>query len=75
MFFRDGTEPDILSLPFFADCVPPTVFSKFGAVGWVPTLELTVHQDIRLGAITEEHNQFVLWPLNGFTAQPVCGVG
>lgn len=43
MFFRDGTEPDILSLPFFADCVPPTVFSKFGAVGWVPTLELTVH--------------------------------
>lgn len=42
-FFRDGTEPDIMALPLFADCVPPTVFSKFGAVGWVPTLELTVH--------------------------------
>ncbi len=43
MFMRDGTEPDILNLPLFSDCVPPTVFSKFGAVGWVPTLELTVH--------------------------------
>lgn len=42
-FFRDGTEPDVMSLPFFADCVPPTTFTKFGAVGWVPTLELTVH--------------------------------
>ena len=42
-YFRDGTEPDVLSLPFFADCVPPTTFTKFGAVGWVPTLELTVH--------------------------------
>jgi hypothetical protein len=42
-FFRDGTEPDVMSLPFFTDCVPPTTFSKFGAVGWVPTLELTVH--------------------------------
>lgn len=42
-YFRDGTEPDVMSLPFFADCVPPTTFSKFGSVGWVPTLELTVH--------------------------------
>ena len=42
-FFRDGTEPDVMNLPFFADCVPPTTFTKFGAVGWVPTLELTVH--------------------------------
>lgn len=41
--FRDGTEPDVLSLPFFADCVPPTVFAKFGPMGWVPTLELTLH--------------------------------
>ena len=41
-FFRDGTEPDVMSLPFFSDCVPPTTFSKYGAVGWVPTLELTV---------------------------------
>lgn len=42
-YLRDGTEPDVMSLPFFADCVPPTTFSKFGSVGWVPTLELTVH--------------------------------
>ena len=42
-YLRDGTEPDVMALPFFADCVPPTTFSKFGSVGWVPTLELTVH--------------------------------
>lgn len=40
--FLDGTAPDVLALPFFADCVPPTVFALFGPGGWVPTLELTV---------------------------------
>ena len=29
-YLRDGTEPDVMALPFFADCVPPTTFSKFG---------------------------------------------
>lgn len=39
----DGTPPSTLSLPLFADAFPPSLFSKFGRVGWVPTIELTVH--------------------------------
>ncbi len=41
--FADGTEPSTLSLPFFGDAFPPSVFSLYGRVGWVPTVELTVH--------------------------------
>jgi len=40
--FVDGTEPSVLSLPFFADAFPPSIFASHGQVGWVPTLELTV---------------------------------
>lgn len=39
---RDGTEPDVISLLMFADAFPPPVFTLFGPVGWVPTVELTV---------------------------------
>jgi len=38
----DGSPTDALSLLFFADAFPPPAFSLFGAVGWVPTIELTV---------------------------------
>ena len=41
--FSDGTAPSTLSLPLFADAFPPTLFAKLGRVGWVPTVELTVH--------------------------------
>jgi acyl-CoA thioesterase len=41
--FADGTDPTPLSLPLFADAFPPSLYSRFGSVGWVPTLELTVH--------------------------------
>ncbi len=39
----DGREPDVLSTILFADALPPPVFGLLGYVGWVPTLELTVH--------------------------------
>ncbi len=41
--FPDGREPDPLALLLFADAFPPSVFGLLGAVGWVPTIELTVH--------------------------------
>lgn len=39
---RDGTAADVLSLLMFADAFPPPVFSLFGVLGWVPTVELSV---------------------------------
>lgn len=39
----DGAAPSTLSLPFFADAFPPSLFTRFGLVGWVPSVELTVH--------------------------------
>ncbi len=41
--FLDGRAPDSLSALLFADAFPPAVFSLLGLVGWVPTIELTVH--------------------------------
>jgi len=39
----DGAPPSVMVLPLFADAFPPSLFSKLGRVGWVPTIELTVH--------------------------------
>ena len=41
--FRDGRPPDALACLLFADAFPPAVFGLLGMVGWVPTVELTVH--------------------------------
>jgi hypothetical protein len=41
--FRDGRPADTLALLLFADAMPPPVFRVLGPLGWVPTLELTVH--------------------------------
>ena len=39
----DGRAPDVWSLPFFADALPPAVFEVLDGAIWVPTIELTVH--------------------------------
>lgn len=41
--FADGEPPTARNLFLFADAFPPSVVPRLGAVGWVPTLEMTVH--------------------------------
>jgi acyl-CoA thioesterase len=41
--FSDGREPDPRSLLLFADAFPPSPLGLLGLIGWVPTIELTVH--------------------------------
>ena len=41
--FNDGSAPSTMALPFFADALPPSLFPLLGFIGWVPTIELTVH--------------------------------
>ena len=41
--FTDGRAPDPLACLLMADAFPPSVFGLLGMVGWVPTIELTVH--------------------------------
>lgn len=41
--FADERPVDSLALALFADAYPPSLFTTLGTVGWVPTLEMTVH--------------------------------
>jgi acyl-CoA thioesterase len=41
--FADGAPPATRWLPLFADAFPPALRTRMGPVGWVPTVELTVH--------------------------------
>lgn len=41
--FKDGRPPDTHSCLLFSDAFPPAVFGLLGLVGWVPTVQLTVH--------------------------------
>jgi acyl-CoA thioesterase len=41
--FADGAPPDARWLALFADAFPPALRTRMGPVGWVPTIELTVH--------------------------------
>lgn len=41
--FKDARPPDSQSCVLFADAFPPAVFGLLGLVGWVPTVQLTVH--------------------------------
>jgi hypothetical protein len=38
----DGSDAGVLGLLLFADCMSPPVFTVFGPLQWVPTLELSV---------------------------------
>ncbi|EAQ00454.1 hypothetical protein JNB_09784 [Janibacter sp. HTCC2649] len=40
--FKDGREPDVASLPFFLDALPPVTMT-FGAMGWAPTIAFSGH--------------------------------
>ena len=40
---KDGRDPDVSSLLLFVDSFPPSPLGALGAVGWVPSVELTVH--------------------------------
>jgi acyl-CoA thioesterase len=41
--FRDGSPADSLAAVLFTDAFPPSLFGLLGIIGWMPTLELTVH--------------------------------
>jgi acyl-CoA thioesterase len=41
--FADGRPPDTLAAVLFSDAFAPSIFALLGRVGWVPTIELTVH--------------------------------
>lgn len=45
--FGDGRPIDCVSLPMFADSLPPPVFSVGSFAPWTPTIELTVHVRMR----------------------------
>ena len=76
--FADGRPADTRVLPLFADAFAPSLFTRFGRVGWVPTLEMTVQvrrrpavgwvlahfecDDLRKGSMVETGS---LWDENG----------
>ena len=41
--FKDERPADLLALPLFCDAFPPSVLTLYGPIGWVPTIELSVH--------------------------------
>lgn len=43
MRFADGRPPDALTLPLFADVLPPAALNVSRSILWVATIELTVH--------------------------------
>lgn len=41
--FKDKRPVDLLALILFCDAFPPSVFTLYGPIGWVPTIELSIH--------------------------------
>jgi len=76
--FADGRPPDGLACLLMVDAFPPAVFGLLGLIGWVPTIELTVHlrrrpapgwlrgqfwtHDLRDGRVVEDG---ALWDADG----------
>ena len=40
--FCDGRAPDTRALILFSDVFPPSPFKRFGVLGWVPTIEISI---------------------------------
>lgn len=41
--FKDNRPADVMALAVFCDAFPPAIFSLYGRIGWVPTVELALH--------------------------------
>lgn len=41
--FKDERPADLFALHLFSDAFPPSIFTLYGMIGWVPTIELSVH--------------------------------
>lgn len=41
--FKDQSSFDVFSLLMVPDMLPPVIFTRYGASGWVPTIEMTVN--------------------------------
>ncbi len=41
--FKDQSKFDVYSLLMVPDMLPPVIFTRYGANGWVPTIEMTVN--------------------------------
>lgn len=41
--FKDKRPVDLAAIPLFCDAFPPALFTLYGPIGWVPTIELSVH--------------------------------
>ncbi len=63
--FKDERPVDLLALPLFCDAFPPSIFTLYGAVGWVPTIELSVH--------TRKHPYPAGWIKGAFTVGDLAG--
>lgn len=62
--FSDDRPCDLLALTLFCDAFPPSVFTLYGPIGWVPTMELSIH--------TRRHPQ-PGWIKAAFTTRNLAG--
>ncbi len=65
--YKDSSPFDVFSLLMIPDMLPPVIFTKVGANGWVPTLEMTVNvrakpntKRVQIRAKTQHLNNSIL---------------